>query len=661
MNRLQKVSKSREIAGLLLLAMLVSFCMKDVVNQWADSLLPMKSLTVSAMENDGDRSVTIVYEGNDNEFFPQLKEASGAAETGWAYVEGEPGVRWTSLTLPPQSGQVTVKVKCSPRYYVTFFENREGGVLKLSNDKETIIHDCYKDVDNTELNRLFPFQHSKVLLLIKTVVYIALFMLLSLLFFTVDWFLKSKGNAGGRIAAYFRKPITAVDFFICWVGLFVLAVYIYKVVGIPNYIHMGDEGSYWEELILNNGKWDVEMLAVRFAPRGYWCYIPQSIAHYIGDALSIDSSIVWMLIPSAVISWLSVYILPGLYALIGRGGKARKLHIIPVVVLMVTIWREYLTCVATDLFGLAFLFAGVCYIMCFFKTGKWTSAVLAGTTASIAVSFRTANLPGLLAVAVYGLIATAMRRRKAGALTLCRIAVGVAVGLFSFVVVCLPQLQVNLYRNHPGLLPYDHDQAYRGRSVTAWSSDYAMTNWNIAYPLEATDDQMHTMKDSAYVKEVPLNMEQLLDTYMESPLETVMLIGKKLIIGFDKKTNIAYPNPGPGVPWRETKGMLFSLWNYFVLFSGLYALFRSRTTRKEKAISILVLVFLVLPETFMKIEWRYVFAGYMMLYYFFSYHFMNDVILSRDRRVAILENSGFLVAFVLFAVAYFTCSFTLLA
>lgn len=660
MNRLQKVCKSGEIAGLLLLAMLISFCMKDLVNQWADSLLPMKSITVSTMETDGDRSVTIVYEGNDNEFFPQLKEASEASGIGWEYVEGEPGVRWTSLTLPPQSVQVTVKARYSPRSYLTLFENRGGGVLVLGTGKDDITHDCYKDVDSTELYRLFPYQHSKLPLFIKAAIYLVLFMLLSLLLFTVDWFLKNKRNAGGRIRAYFREPITAVDFFICWMGLFALAVYIYKVVGIPNYLQIGDEQRYWNELILNEGKWDVAALASRYTFRGYWCYIPPSVARYLGDALSIDPSIVWMLIPSAVISCLSVYILPGLYALKG-GGQARKLHIIPIVVLMVTTWQECLTSVSMDIFGLSFLFAGVRNIMRFFKTGKWMSALLAGLTASIAVSFRTANLPGILAVAVYGLIVTVMHRRNAGALSLGRIATGVAVGLFSFVILCLPQLQVNLYRNHPGLFPYDHDQAWFGRSVTTWSSDYAMANGNIAYPLSATDDQMLTMKDSAYDREAPLNMEQLLDSYMESPLETVMLIGKKLIIGFDKKTNIAYPNPGPGVPWRETKGMFFSLWNYFVLFSGLYVLFRSRTTREEKAISILVFVFLVLPETFMKIEWRYVFAGYMMLYYFFSYHFMNDMILSRDSRVAILENSGFLVAFVLFAIAYFTCSFTLLA
>ena len=667
---------SSELVGVLLVAILCSFCMKDIVNDWSDAMLPEKTFSVRAVENDGNRNVTIVYEGNQNELFTQLKDASNKAETGWAYVEGEPGVRWTSLTLPPENGEVTITAKQSPRLYLTVFGNREGGMLEFNIDGETVSHDCYLDVDSTQLLRLFPFQTSKLFFVIKAIIYLFLVIFFSSIFLGFGYMLKKQENEQGGIArafglirTYFGKPITALDFFICWLGLFALAVFIYKIVGIPNYLVIGDESGYWNELILNmvSGKWDVAMLAGRFAPRGYWCYIPQSIAHYIGDAILVDASIIWMLIPSATVSWLVVEIFPRLYEVMGEERRAKKLHILPILIVMITTWRECLTCVTMDLFGVVFLFAGVYYMLHFFKKRRWTSAVLAGVLSSIAVSFRTANLLGIVAVVFYELIMVIIHRRGETRKSVQGTLMGICIGLLAFVAICLPQLQVNLYRNHPGLFPYDHDQAWFGRSLTVWSSDFAMTDYCISYPLTATDDQLRSMKESAYVRDVPLNMEQLLDTYMESPIETLMLIGKKLVIGFDKKTNIGYPNPGPGVPWRKTRGMFFSLWNYFVLFAGLYVMIRglrkdhSQIVRKEMILALLVFVFLVLPETFMKIEWRYVFAGYMMLYYFFTFHFVGPFLQSREDRTELIESSRFVMAFVIYAFVYFACSFTLLA
>ena len=173
---------------------------------------------------------------------------------------------------------------------------------------------------------------------------------------------------------------------------------------------------------------------------------------------------------------------------------------------------------------------------------------------------------------------------------------------------------------------------------------------------------MLTMKNAAYNRATPLTMEQLLDTYAESPVESAMLILKKIVIGFDKKTNIAYPDPGPGVPWRDTPGILFSLWNYFVLFSALFAVTRKNTlTKEEKTLGIIIFVALVLPETFIKIEWRYLFAGYIALYYCFAFHFVGDAMEKADERRAILQESNYLAGLAIFSFLYLTCSFTLLA
>ena len=72
----------------------------------------------------------------------------------------------------------------------------------------------------------------------------------------------------------------------------------------------------------------------------------------------------------------------------------------------------------------------------------------------------------------------------------------------------------------------------------------------------ATDNQMLSMKTLHYGQnDPPLTMEQLFDIYSDSPVEALMLICKKLLIGFDQKTNINSPGDG-NVPWRKTNTFL---------------------------------------------------------------------------------------------------------
>ena len=71
---------------------------------------------------------------------------------------------------------------------------------------------------------------------------------------------------------------------------------------------------------------------------------------------------------------------------------------------------------------------------------------------------------------------------------------------------------------------------------------------------------------------------------------------------------------------------------------------------------------MVLPQTFMKIEWRYIIAGYMYLYYFFAFHFCETFLVdSPEGKKSILEKTDFLIGLAVFMLVYLTCSFTFLA
>ncbi len=327
------------------------------------------------------------------------------------------------------------------------------------------------------------------------------------------------------------------------------------------------------------------------------------------------------------------------------------------VIIMLTFQRMYLTSALMDTFGMLAFFAFV-YFLCLTVHGKHRIlyGILAGTFALITCSLRMAHLVGVIGFVVYYLVRAIVKKEK-----LKKVIPGMLLGVLAFLILCIPQFMINTHRNSYSLLPPNTDGILFGQSATTWSSDYAMAHGNIAYPLLATDDQMLTMKVQHYDNDVPLTRAQILDVYADSPMDTLMVILKRALIGYDQKTNIAFPGDN-NVPWRETKGMLFSLGHYFLLFSGFFALAWNKSLSKhEKWVAWLMLLLLVLPETFMKIEWRYILPGYFIIYYLFTFAFVDPVLVDKEKRIALLEKTYYLILLCVFMFLYLMMSFTFLA
>ncbi|MBO6115323.1 MAG: hypothetical protein J6P57_09740 [Lachnospiraceae bacterium] len=650
-----KLSK-KELIGLVFLTILVTSCFGSVVEPIAELFMQEATITVRRVDDALDRNVTIlyeVYEENDDELFLQLKEANNKNNNLWNYVQGVTGKSWTMLVDTPECTDISIKTKISPRKYMTLLCNRGGGIVEIDTGLDVLTIDCYRDQDSSDILRVYLYEHNRQIIIIKIFIYIVFFVF----FLIVDTVLFLLFKFKFSVHRIMSEPIEKIDFLICMVLLFGVAVFIYKVVGIPNYLQVGDEYGYWRTTIVHNNKLDWDYLAGQFAPRGYWCYIPQSIAHFIGNRLSVDASIIWMLILAITWSWFLTVVFPGIYH--NFSGKiAKRIYILPMFIIMITVWRHYLTSVLMDGFGMISFFAFIYYISRFCEDKRqYRYAFLSGLFGAVSVSFRTANLIGVIGILVFEIIGSFIKKENNYRKTIW----GLLIGIFSFMIICIPQLIINLHRGHMGFFPYDHDGAYYGRSVTTWSSDWSLANGNIAYPLLATDDQMNTMKKQIYNNESPLTMEQLFDVYINSPIESTMIVIKKLIIGFDIKTNIAHPGDG-AVPWRSTKGMLFSLWNYFLLFSGLFALFKNEEIkRKEKWMAGLIFAFIILPETFMKIEWRYIITGYFLIYYFFAFYFIVPLMENKEERMHFFDKTGYLTRLSVFMVSYMTLSFMFLA
>ena len=108
--------------------------------------------------------------------------------------------------------------------------------------------------------------------------------------------------------------------------------------------------------------------------------------------------------------------------------------------------------------------------------------------------------------------------------------------------------------------------------------------------------------------------------------------------------------------------MTYSFINYFILLSGLYILFfDKRVTRKERYGAVFIFLTIVLPETIMKIEWRYILAGYLFLYYIFVYHYIGDNIFDKKEYKNLVENSNYMAFIIVTIFLMFCFSFSFCA
>ena len=174
----------KTLSGIVLLSVLLTACLCSVINPISEGLLPTKSVTISRVDNEPGRQVTILYEDyaeNEDELFMELKEANSQYGNGWEFVQGVKSFTWTRLVDTPESNGITISSKISPRKYITFLCNRGGGIVEISIDGKITLIDTYKDQEQSDILRYYVFGDFKRIVLVKAVLYSVSFVLVFVL------------------------------------------------------------------------------------------------------------------------------------------------------------------------------------------------------------------------------------------------------------------------------------------------------------------------------------------------------------------------------------------------------------------------------------------------------------------------------------------------
>lgn len=652
----------KEFICIFLFALMISCLFKDGVNGLVEKLLPESEVTVTTENKKHSAAkgtkVQLLFDGKGGNLFEACKKA--ARKKDWVYVEGVYGESWTSLTSNSEGSTFTFNVKRTPNAYIQFSIIKAGGAVSVETSKEKQLIDTSSASNGQEAGeiKVYPFKDSHLKLFLQFFIYFILFVAILVLLLSANFYLK---NNIIHIPQFLKREVRIGDIFWIWLLLYFMAIINYKVIGIPNYLQIGDELSYWNSPLLHNGEINLKYLAGAFSFRGYWCYVFPAIAKGIGSILHVDSIIVYLIFPSIFISVLSAFILPNLKKIL-CDKSAMVLETVCFLLVFLYSWTFCLTSVLMDLFGLVTLFACILFLLSYYKKEKFVHASVAGIMGAMSCSFRLANI-----YVIYGFVMVLIAyklikkiREWNGKLNFDKhFGTGIIIGVFSFLLIMIPQFIINSERGHFGFLPYDGENALDGRSLIATSADVSLTIGSVVNPMYFSDDQMLTMKPRLYDSNSPLTMTQLFDVFAESPLESFMYIAKKIFIGFDRKTNVQYPYMTP--EWRSSSGMTYSFINYFVLFSGVYIVLCKKINKDERKVVALLFLTNVLPQTFTHMEWRYIITSYTMLYYIFAFHYMSDIVLETKEYKRLAEKDNYLPFMVIMVFFMFCVSFSLCA
>ena len=577
----------REFICFFFLAIMLICLLKGKVNSFVISLLPEDEVKITVKDSDNSfkdgARIRIIKEGNRYELFEKCKKA--AEKDKWKYEKREES--WTSLTNKIPESVLSFKAKRLPNTFIAIRNKENGGFVSvIGGGGVNRVVDISEE--SNDIIRIYPFAESCLKLVLQFGVYCILFSIILSILLSINYFFKNKEV---HLPNYLNRKARTVDVVWVWGILYFIALVLYKIVGIPQYLNFGDQKYYWDILLLNNGKIDMQYLAEKlFSSRGYWCHVFQTIAVYAGSIFDIDSVCIWLLFPSCFFAVLAVVIFPG-YLKILNNKSAKIVEVLAFTAIFVYYWLGYLTGVVMDLPGAVTLFASILCMIYFYKEQKAAWAVLAGGCGAMSASFRTANMYGIYAFLIIAVICKVWKNRDKGFRLFIdkKFAMGILAGIAAFLIVCIPQFAINYEKGHVGFLPYDFEEVWFGRSLVESSADSSLSWGEMVTPMSGiTDKQMITMKSALYNIEAPLGMAQIFDVFAESPLETFMFILKKILIGFDVQTNVLYPLNNE-VNWRDSSGMIFSFVNYFILFTGMYMLFFSKkVNKKERLVSLLL-------------------------------------------------------------------------
>ncbi len=550
-----------------------------------------------------------------------------------------------------------------PESYIKVGVNNEISKIYFSYDNIQYEYTVTSDDKARGEVKIYPFADSTRKVILSLVVYLFSAILVMIWMLWIHAYI----NTRETVPRIFEKKYTNkyVVFFVIFLICFSIALFQYvNKIHLPYYMPdntVGDQASYWNTYIFKDGKIDIGVKIFPF--RGYTNFLLSSISKFLGSRLSIDPVKIYLIFPAFAFAWLLSVIIPDLYICL-TGKEPKLFSILLFSGIFIFFWAEYLTLVATDLYNNVLFFASITYAIKAYRKESIICAIISGTTLSLMVNMHYNFGIYIIVIAVgYPICIVTKNYKKNGVLltvkefvnrvllklkeiiTKKRI-VGFTLAVTCFLIVCVPQAQINYKSNYIGLFPHDTEDAYVGKPVS-WSMWNTFLSYGmILWPKFIGDGQIMSMKTQLYEKrDELLHPAQCMDVYANSPVETAVTLIKKCFTMFDKKDNVNY---GIAITWRETYGLVFSFFNYLILIIGLYVLLKNKKVSIPiKRLSWLIFFSSVCLKLVGHVEQRSSMTFFIILLIYFAYTFVGEILVDKDEYVELTKDNC-LIKFVVF-------------
>jgi membrane protein len=623
---------------LLIISIFLSFLGFSLINKIVLYLLPKERIVISSYDKSdkGSNNYITLLEKEESYKFYDLKTSflENKNKEGIIYNGvGENGYSMDAVHLNSSINEFTLEVKKAPNTKITFYKIGTSDKILIKSKKNSQVLDIshYKAGDIIDY---FPFKESKILIIYNSIFYllfsIIIFSILKSICLVIEKIKEKKYKLNSFFYDYSPQKMVLLIYglIVVYVSIRFFTNKLPKVYLLEN----ADENYYWKlgEYLKNQ---DFKNLYKNtYVVRGYVTYILPTFSQIIGDVFHIQKLSRWIyyLINNMFISLLLGYIVPELYKKLNNK-EVKNYQILLLFIIFTIFWKGAYYTVLSDFLGVIFLFWAILNFLNYISCYKKRYAVFTGILLAIASLYRQNYKLGVYLVILLCFIDMGYRYLKNKSFLKMKKSF-LLYFILGIVLVCLPQIKINYEKGHIGLFTFDRKGSWSyeiGNDVMKSNETLAdelmndsLTYAFIGWPYPKPDvTALKIKKNFSSDINTRISFMQGISAYTVNPIDSMVIIGKKIFLGLNIKTSEIYPKS----PYKSNSdSYIFSLLNYFIIatffyFIGNKKIRKSIFSKKEIILGSILILLYILPQLLLHVEWRYYIILYLISYYTFSF------------------------------------------
>ena len=595
-------------------------------------------------------------------------------DNGFAFFPEEASNLGTDFIHSDTSGEfVSVMLKKIPGQWIGLVNYKDGGEIIIEHGD--MLERISLAADSLSIDRHFLFLNDSAL----NVKFIALTLLLYLLAFVLLIYI---------IYALLGYYFNSLEYFATppanskreWAIPFSLAAMVFMIFNMlsyqqnPSFLVYGDQAYYWTignaAFVGEDSGFSLRNFAIGDTAhfRGYlYPFILLMIQEPL-RFLSADTRtahVIFLAINSLAAAALTAVVLPGLYKRLS-GEQPRKYQIYILTGLFFIFWRHFAFYAMAELYAMLSLFAAVLMMLIYFEKKKKVYILLFGVLLSCATSLRQ-NVQvfstifivlAILVVLAKPALNVVKNAKIRGVLKKASELPFVYMFFIGFLIPCVPQIIINIYRGEFSIFAYDFPGVWNNPYQTIKESSLSggmslLQGWPalVSNPVGLlTINDTYPQIDTQSL--LTLNLAQIIISH---PLEFISQVVTRAFLLINIRFADAFPAAGavasmPIDTFFSPEVSGYTLANLLVWGSAAASLLikevrKKLFCRREYIFFAAVLVFNLLLQSIVHAEWRYVMPIYICLYCFTAFRLGADLF---SKESVVREKGGLKFAGIVF-------------